>query len=940
MAHTTRTGNFSVSSVEFGVNSGTNIADAQSTALLTLIPDPGFTLDAADFSYTSGPSQVASVTFAQSGVNVIATVTFATGAVMPSNDLDIPICISGDSGLVEYTLSGIIEVISSANVAPATSNIPYTASGNEGDDSQVFSQTITAAEGYYFPTAPTGHLASGNPNSYLFGSSIVTNNDGEITAKTFTGDYTFGSSSVSGDVFTIVAEAALIPVVVREITSYSISTSNIRGAGETRAMTIFGAEGAQFSLTVVNEDETSILTSPLTNITIPATGAYSFNMTFPAVTDNDDYDFVLTGDLASTFDTVEGQPSTFTLNQYVDIDLTFQLVTTNPDLTPGAPVVLEYVPDTDLENGDSNYNFTGSLTVISTSPITELAPPQPNSFTNLDPANNGGTDTTITSVSSALSNSNLTYTITFEGITEQTGIQDVISQINLEFLIVTNNIPLANELTHTVIEDTPKTITLSAFDADGDALTYTIISGPSNGTFYESNGGAEITSYPHILPGNTVWYEPDLNYYGSDNFTVQVSDGTSDSNIATNYINVTEVNDLPVISHTPWTEGNYLSNPNPVNTHVFEEGDAFTATAIATDVEDPATDLTWSIISEFDAIGSGETTTPDWITGTTNADGSFTIAADGTGIRAGNTTFYIKVVDTDGGFDTQIVQLGGIVPTLNSYFKFIFDASGSMDETLGYLKRDFIGIGGVYSVANAPDYTVVAYNDPYNNPECLRYYLQDFYATGLTEAQGNTDTTTNGADQFDLKVSVAESGFEHPHRILANIQNGVAGFSTDATGEFPGAESVVIASFMDEANQIGLGDGGGDQYPADGVANQTGIDHVTNLKATINSLKNNKGTGFYRGLFYPVEVNGQTTAESALEQYYKASVNNTDQFDSSSINPPYAGVENLNEHGYLTASSNVELLDDGNTTPGYYTKRVVNDLIALGYEIPAYAGTN
>ena len=227
MAHTTRTGNFSVSSVEFGVNSGTNIVDTQSTALLTLIPDPGFTLDAADFSYTSGPSQVAGVTFAQSGGNVIATVTFASGAVMPSNDLNIPICISGDSGFVEYTLSGIIEVISSANVTPATSNIPYTASGNEGDDAQVFSQTITAAGGYYFPDEPTGHLTSGNTNSYLFGSSVVTNNDGEITAKTFTGDYTFGSSSVSGDKFTIVATAALIPVIVREITSYSISTSNI-----------------------------------------------------------------------------------------------------------------------------------------------------------------------------------------------------------------------------------------------------------------------------------------------------------------------------------------------------------------------------------------------------------------------------------------------------------------------------------------------------------------------------------------------------------------------------------------------------------------------------------------------------------------------------------------------------------------------------------------
>ena len=910
MAHTTRTGNFSVSSVEFGVNSGTNIVDTQSTALLTLIPDPGFTLDAADFSYTSGPSQVAGVTFAQSGNNVIATVTFAPGAVMPSDDLDIPICISGDSGFVEYTLSGIIEVISSANVTPATSNIPYTASGNEGDDAQVFSQTITAAEGYYFPDEPTGHLTSGNPNSYLFGESIVTNNDGEITAKTFTGDYTFGSSSVSGDRFTIVAEAALIPVIVREITSYSISTSNIRGAGETRAMTVFGTEGAQFSLTVVNEDGTSILATPLTDITIPATGANSFNLTFPAVTDNDDYDFVLTGDLASTFDTSEGQPSTFTLNQYVDIDLTFQLVTTNPDLTPGAPVVLDYVPDTDLESGDSNYNFTGSLTVISTSPITELTAPQPNSFTNLDSATNGGTDTTITSVSSALSNSNLTYTITFEGITEQTGIQDVISQINLEFLIVTNNIPQANELSHTVVEDTPETLTLSAFDADGDNLTYTIISGPSYGKFYVSNGGAEITSYPHTLTGNTVWYEPNLNYNGPDSFTIQVSDGTSNSNIATNAITVTPVNDLPVISHTPWTEGTYSTFPVPVNTHVFEEGDAFSATATATDVEDPATDLTWSIISEFEATTSGDATIPAWIQQTTNADGSFTITADATGIRAGTTVFYIKVLDTDGGSDTQIVQLGGIVPTVNSYFKFFYDNTGSMASTRTRLERDLLGTG---------------VTDPYNDSTCLQYYLQDFYATGQTQQSGNTTTSTNGADEYSSKVSITSDGTE---RLYNMLNNNSQGFSTDATGQFPNASSVVIGVFTDEsAGPYYQGTAGGT------TVTQLCTDDVDDLRATIQNLNVNNGTGFYRGVYFSVDDGG--TYGSSQDDMWNTSINGS----SWAANHSLASVTSNLTGEIGNGSGQTAIIDDGNATPGYYTEQVVNQLRALNYNIPAYGST-
>ena len=238
MSHTTRIGNFSVASVEFGVAQGTNIADTQSTAVLTLVPDPGFTLTAADFSYTSGPSQVQGVAFTQSGDNVLATVTFAAGATMPASDLDIPICIAGESGLLQYTLSGIVEVIASDDVTPATSNISFSISGNEGDEVQAFSQTITADTGYYFPTAPTGNLTTGNVNNYLFTQSQTVNDDSQITSKTFTGTYTFPAANIANNVFTIVANAEAIPVIVREITSYSILQSNIRGAGETRAMTI------------------------------------------------------------------------------------------------------------------------------------------------------------------------------------------------------------------------------------------------------------------------------------------------------------------------------------------------------------------------------------------------------------------------------------------------------------------------------------------------------------------------------------------------------------------------------------------------------------------------------------------------------------------------------------------------------------------------------
>ncbi len=59
----------------------------------------------------------------------------------------------------------------------------------------------------------------------------------------------------------------------------------------------------------------------------------------------------------------------------------------------------------------------------------------------------------------------------------------------------------------------------SASDIDGDTLTYSVVSGPANGTL--SGSGANLT------------YTPNPNFSGSDSFTFQASDGVLDSNIAT-----------------------------------------------------------------------------------------------------------------------------------------------------------------------------------------------------------------------------------------------------------------------------------------------------------------------------------------------------------------------------------------------------------------------
>ncbi len=65
---------------------------------------------------------------------------------------------------------------------------------------------------------------------------------------------------------------------------------------------------------------------------------------------------------------------------------------------------------------------------------------------------------------------------------------------------------------------------LSASDPDGDALTYTIVSGPSHGAL----GGT----------GAARTYTPAAGYSGTDSFTFKASDGALDSNTATVSITV------------------------------------------------------------------------------------------------------------------------------------------------------------------------------------------------------------------------------------------------------------------------------------------------------------------------------------------------------------------------------------------------------------------
>ena len=84
-----------------------------------------------------------------------------------------------------------------------------------------------------------------------------------------------------------------------------------------------------------------------------------------------------------------------------------------------------------------------------------------------------------------------------------------------------NHVPVAQSKSILVHEDKPAEVTLSASDADGDALSYSILTLPAHGTL---SGTA-----PNLV------YTPAANFFGTDSFTFRASDQLSASEAGDRY---------------------------------------------------------------------------------------------------------------------------------------------------------------------------------------------------------------------------------------------------------------------------------------------------------------------------------------------------------------------------------------------------------------------
>ena len=552
-----------------------------------------------------------------------------------------------------------------------------------------------------------------------------------------------------------------------------------------------------------------------------------------------------------------------------------------------------------------------------------------------------------------------------------------------------NTCPTGSNGSATIDEDTSFSGSFNGVDDGygGYGLTYSIVSGPSNGT-------VTITD-----PSTGAFtYTPNTNYFGADVITWEAADGYCTSNQYTFTITINAVDDVPV-----WTS----TDPVTANTYPnLTGGDTWTYNWTVADADTPCASLTFP-----------SQTIPSWLTFTNNGDCTGTLS--GTFPATGG-TFSVQLNVSDGtSTSSQSFEIGGLAVDNDTYFVTWFDGSGSMDTTgvilsaisstatvvakstgtgsgtttltlnqgisnnVGMYVDDPSGdafngyellvVGMTVSGTGIPAGTTIVTaptnNQPfltlsnnhttsagdiitfarttaqktadYNDISTFRNLLQDFYATGGIEGSPdfNTDPATNGADRYDTHVKFGwdaypiEGNGERQIQYLANLGNPI---NTGAGQLFENASTVVIMAWGDESDNWYYSGGVGTLFtdPTSGNGLRVAND-VAEVQQFITTSENNAGNNqIYRGIWFNV---ADITTYRQIGQGLQNGVSPNSQFggtwtDADLLTAQSSGSPTRIQYAGQTGDPNyLNGITANNNTAGYYRGVVLAKLQDSGF---------
>jgi len=378
--------NYTITNVVYSIVGGTNVASSHQTAVLTISPNAGYTVDANDFSWiNTNLTGVSSVVFTQSGENVTVTVTFQTGFTMPNSATTLSLCIAGAAQPSRNGISGVYSAgehdtnLAIVSGCPVPQTIAYTTTGQLNQEVLLLDKTYTTSSGYYF--AQDFIIEYSGPNmvfeNYNHIETKTFDNDGNHISSNFKFYYTFPNTAgeVTGDIIKLtVPRTKQIAVAQTKITNYTIDTSLISSSGDERLMRVFGAPTTTFTLAsnngqIINpypDEDTGSITYYTTTptLTMPDSGFYDIKIVFPSSNSVAQYCFTLAGgNLISPFP----KPNPVCIDQYPRVTLTFNTTGTSNSQTfnvVGSPVTKTYTANTEpaVNSGVYTNDFTWTVT--------------------------------------------------------------------------------------------------------------------------------------------------------------------------------------------------------------------------------------------------------------------------------------------------------------------------------------------------------------------------------------------------------------------------------------------------------------------------------------------------------------------------------------------------------------------------------------------------
>ena len=173
---------------------------------------------------------------------------------------------------------------------------------------------------------------------------------------------------------------------MKEIKQFAINPSPISKNSISKTYTVTGDEGASFALMVMNEDSNfynfpenynpaletkpspAFTTTPveLSIVTLDASGVYSSNINFPAVTDDDFYDIILIAKGNSTIsDSVTTENTYFIprISQYDDPTVTFSLLHSDSGVAEPSNITSSGVSSKVGASGDNSFSISWPVTL-------------------------------------------------------------------------------------------------------------------------------------------------------------------------------------------------------------------------------------------------------------------------------------------------------------------------------------------------------------------------------------------------------------------------------------------------------------------------------------------------------------------------------------------------------------------------------------------------